>query len=293
MELPLVSILITSFNRANYIQAAIESALQQTYPHFEIIIVDNCSTDGTKEILEEYRGHEKVRIYLNDTNIGQFPNRNKAAQLAKGKYLKYLDSDDLLYPYSLDVMVRAMEQLPVAGLGICYEIKNGSPLSFPFELKPENSIRLHFEKGLLFPGPGSIIYKRTVFEEFNGFEDYGLPSDNFLTLKIASRYKVAALPCDLYWWRRHEMQEFNHMSENTVVQIQYYQINKQILEAKECPVSKTEAQYFLLCHKSRLCRWVIKYLLKGEFAKGGYILRNSDISLKDFLISLLPVRFFK
>lgn len=292
MELPLVSILITSYNRAGYIQAALESALNQTYSNTEIIIADNCSTDSTREILKQYEHHEKVRLYFNETNIGQFPNRNKVASLAKGKYLKYLDSDDLLYPYSVEIMVKALEQFPESGIGISYEIsKNQCP--FPFELKPEISITLHFTKGLLFPGPGSIIYRTSVFKEFEGFEDYGLPSDNLLTLKIASQYKVVALPRDLYWWRRHDKQEFNQMAGNPEVQIQYFLINKKILESKNCPVDITDRRYFLFCHKIRLARKMIQYLFKGELNFFFYIKKHAEITVFDLFRSIAPVRFFK
>jgi glycosyltransferase involved in cell wall biosynthesis len=292
MELPLVSILITSYNRAGYIQAAVESALNQTYGNTEIIIADNCSTDSTREILEQYEHHEKVSLYFNETNIGQFPNRNKVASLAKGEYLKYLDSDDLLYPYSVEIMVKAMEQFPEAGIGISYEIsKNQFP--FPFLLEPKASITLHFTKGLLFPGPGSIIYRTGVFRAFDGFEDYGLPSDNLLTLKIASLYKVVALPRDLYWWRRHDTQEFNQMAGNPKVHIQYFLINKKILEAESCPVAVAESRYFLLCHKIRLARNMIRHLLKGELKSYFYIKKHAGITVLDLLRSFLPVSFFK
>lgn len=291
-ELPLVSILITSYNRANFIEEAIKSALNQTYKRIEIIIVDNCSTDYTREILNKYEPNSTISIYFNETNIGQFPNRNKAASLANGKYLKYLDSDDLLYPYSVEIMVMAMEKFPESGIGISYEVFQNH-LPFPFELKPDEALNLHFEKGLLFPGPGSIIYKSNIFEEFEGFEDYGLPSDNLLSLKIASRYKVVALPRDLYWWRRHEEQEYNNMAGNPVVQIQSFLMNKKILESPDCPISFANKRYFLLCHRKRISTKIIKYMLKAEFKKSLYILLYSKISFRDIALAFIPVKYFK
>jgi glycosyltransferase involved in cell wall biosynthesis len=293
MDLPLVSILITSYNRAAYIKAAIESALAQHYPNTEIIIVDNCSTDGTKSILENYVSEEKIRIFINDVNIGQFPNRNKAASLAKGKYLKYLDSDDLLYPHSVSIMVNALESYPDSALGISYEINDDLKHPFPFEITPSEAIRLHFEKGLLFPAPGSILYKKNIFDKFGGFEDLGLPSDNFLTLKVASQYKITALPRDLYWWRRHAGQEFNNMTEDVNVQLQYFIINKKILMGSSCPLFSKEATYFLTCNKIRLCRISLFYLVKGYFNNFKKIILFKDLSLKYYFFSLFPVKYFK
>lgn len=293
MDLPLVSILITSFNRANYIKAAIESALAQNYQNTEIIIVDNCSTDETKSILELYENEEKISIHTNDMNIGQFQNRNKAASLAKGQYLKYLDSDDLLYPHSISAMVGAMESCPNCALGISYEISHHVEKSFPFELEPSTALRLHFQKGLLFPAPGSIIYKKSVFDALGGFQDWGLPSDNFLTLKIASKYPIAALPRDLYWWRRHDEQAFQTMSENPKVQLDYFRINQSILSSSVCPLNPKEARYHLLCHKVRLSRWVMSGFIKGKIGMSQMIIREVPLKLIDFLFAFIPVKYIQ
>ncbi|MCF8342968.1 MAG: glycosyltransferase family 2 protein [Chitinophagaceae bacterium] len=293
MDLPLVSILITSYNRAAYIEAAIESALAQIYPNTEIIIVDNCSTDETKSILKQYQNEAKINIHINDMNIGQFPNRNKAASLAKGKYIKYLDSDDLLYPHSIAVMVSAIEDCPKCALGIAFEISHHVEKSFPFEIEPSTALHLHFQKGLLFPAPGSIIYKKSVFEAVGGFQDWGLPSDNFLTLKIASKYPIAALPRDLYWWRRHDEQEFQTMSENPRVQLEYFKINQFILTSNICPLNRKEARYHLLCHKVRLSRWVMRSFFKGKTGMSRMIIREVPLQFTDFLLAFIPVKYIQ
>ena len=95
---PLVSVLMTAYNREKYIEEAIGSVLASTYTYFELIIVDDCSKDKTVEIAKKYeRMDERVKVYINETNLGDYPNRNKAASYASGEYLKYVDSDDLVY----------------------------------------------------------------------------------------------------------------------------------------------------------------------------------------------------
>src|SRR4051812_47750099 len=94
-DLPLVSVLMTSYNREKYIAQAIESVIASTYSNLELIIVDDCSKDSTVSIARSYAENDKrVKVYVNEKNLGDYPNRNKAASYATGKYLKYVDADD-------------------------------------------------------------------------------------------------------------------------------------------------------------------------------------------------------
>src|ERR1043165_8139265 len=102
---PRVSVLLTAYNREAFIADAIESVLVQTFTDFELLIVDDGSTDRTVEIARRYLHDSRGRLVQNEPNLGQFPNRNYAAQLARGEYLKFHDSDDLMYPHCLAVMI--------------------------------------------------------------------------------------------------------------------------------------------------------------------------------------------
>src|SRR5215469_1088660 len=119
-DAPTVSVLMTSYNRSSYIGFAIESVLASTLGDFELVVVDDCSTDGTQDIVRGYAERDRrVRFYQNKSNLGDYPNRNRAASLARGKWLKYVDSDDYIYPHGLDVLVSTMERFPEAGYGLC------------------------------------------------------------------------------------------------------------------------------------------------------------------------------
>lgn len=97
MNLPLVSVIITSYNRAPWIGQAIESALAQDYPNLEIIISDNCSQDNSDEVIKGYCADPRIRYSINDTNIGMVANLQKAFfELAKGAYVTNISSDDYL-----------------------------------------------------------------------------------------------------------------------------------------------------------------------------------------------------
>jgi glycosyltransferase involved in cell wall biosynthesis len=102
MSAPTVSVLMTAYNRERYIASSIDSVLAQTFDDFELVIVDDGSSDGTVEIARRFaRQDRRVRVEVNDRNLGDYPNRNRAAALARGTLLKYHDSDDLLYPHCL------------------------------------------------------------------------------------------------------------------------------------------------------------------------------------------------
>ncbi|MEJ7676467.1 MAG: glycosyltransferase family A protein [Segetibacter sp.] len=208
-EIPLVSVLMTAYNREKYIAEAIESVLASTYTNFELIIVDDCSIDKTVEIARSYEMRdERIKVYVNERNLGDYPNRNKAAKYAKGKFLKYLDSDDLIYAHGLAAFVYNMEELPKAALGISSRnIQQDIP--FPILISKEDAIRRHFFKdGFLDCGPSGVIIKREVFERFGGFSGKRMIGDSELWFKIASQHPVAIVPPSLIFWRRHDKQEF-------------------------------------------------------------------------------------
>lgn len=107
---PLVSVLIPTFNRAHWLPDAIDSALGQSGVDMELIVADNVSTDGTAELVNSYaRRDPRVRLVVNDENIGCYPNCAKLLGLARGRYIKYLMSDDVLLPGSLQTMATLLE----------------------------------------------------------------------------------------------------------------------------------------------------------------------------------------
>lgn len=113
---PLVSILIPVFNRRDILVETLDSALAQTYPNFEIVVVDNCSTDGTWELMASYEGKDsRIRIYKNEENVGPVRNWKRCIDLAKGDYGKILWSDDLIAPGFLEKTVALMEENPDVG----------------------------------------------------------------------------------------------------------------------------------------------------------------------------------
>jgi glycosyltransferase involved in cell wall biosynthesis len=204
---PKLSVLMTAYNREDYISEAIESVLASSYTDYELIIVDDCSNDATFDIANDYASRDKrLRVYKNDANLGDYPNRNKAAALARGKYLKYLDSDDVVYPHGLGVMVAYMERYPNAGFGLSAYAFEDRP--HPVLLEPDEIYTTHFGgHDLLGRAPGSSIIRRTVFEQEDGFSGLRQVGDYEFWLKISMRHALVTLPRDLVWDSTHGNQE--------------------------------------------------------------------------------------
>jgi glycosyltransferase involved in cell wall biosynthesis len=131
MSRPLVSVVIPAFNSSEYILEAIDSVLTQTYSHIEVIVVDDGSTDDTAEKLHRLIEAEKIR-YTFQPNQGLAAARNTGIGLAKGKYLQFLDADDLISPAKIEKQVRRLESFPdttVCGTDFrCFETANASNL---------------------------------------------------------------------------------------------------------------------------------------------------------------------
>lgn len=105
----MVSVIMPSYNTAEYIAESIQSVLNQTYTNWELIIVDDCSTDNTDETVEPYLRDSRISYLKNDKNSGAAVSRNRALREAKGKWIAFLDSDDLWLPEKLEKQIAFME----------------------------------------------------------------------------------------------------------------------------------------------------------------------------------------
>lgn len=104
----LVSIIMPSYNTGRFIRETIESVLAQSYSTWELIIVDDCSNDNTDDVVNQYLTDERIRYIKNDTNSGAAISRNRALREAKGKWIAFLDSDDLWEPDKLQKQISFM-----------------------------------------------------------------------------------------------------------------------------------------------------------------------------------------
>ncbi len=292
---PLVSVLMTSYNREPYISEAIDSVLDSHFTNFELIIVDDCSTDNTVAIAKGYEAKDKrIHVYVNEKNLGDYPNRNKAASYAKGKYLKYLDSDDKIYPYSLDIMLDAMERNPQTVLGLCYSQVQYKELAFPVLFTSRDAYYHHFFKGgLLFPGPSASIVRSDYFKNEGGFSGKRYVSDTELWLKIVQQTNILIFQPSLIWWRMHEGQEYDlgHVNEDYLRLT--YELNKSFLESENCPLQEKDRLIAIRNYKNRFARKIYKKIINGKFSQVREMKNYSNMSINEILQGLIPVNRIK
>jgi glycosyltransferase involved in cell wall biosynthesis len=284
---PLVSVLMTAFNREAYIGTAINSVLSSSFRNFELIIVDDCSKDNTVAICREYaRADDRIKLYVNEQNLGDYPNRNKAASLATGRYIKYVDSDDMIYSYGLEVFVSAMESYPDAVLGITS--RNPIPLSpFPVLLSPEAAYQKHFfQYGMLDYGPSGVIIRRDVFQQYGGFSSARYVGDQECWFRLAARHSILELPPALTFWRQHEGQEFKAGMQG--IDSGYFMMNlpllRDVLNSPYCPLTQTEKRQILRQQQRQYARQLAKHLLKtGQVRKVVTKMKTLQLSATDMI----------
>ncbi|MBS2098543.1 glycosyltransferase family 2 protein [Carboxylicivirga linearis] len=271
MQNPLVSILITSYNREKYIAQAIESAINQTYRNIEIIILDDCSTDRSHEIAKDYaEKYDHIFAYRNAENIGQFPNRNKIVEYVKGAYIKYLDSDDLIYPHCIQVMIWAMLAYPQAGQGLC---RHYSPdIVFPEAFNPKTAFQSHFFNTPLFTNaPNSVIFKKEAFNQVGGFEtDMGINADSWLLFKIGAISETALLPHGLVYYRQgHEQISSNDSVLQRLEQFRFHV--PRLLNTDSCPLSQPEKEIAIGNLKGQFIRYILRTIIKLQLSNLKYL----------------------
>lgn len=210
-----ISIIIPLYNKALYIANAINGVIAQTYTDWELIIVDDGSTDDSVDVVEKYLKSypqfvDKIQ-FIQQKNSGVSTTRNNGVKAAKGEYVCFLDADDWWVPTFLEEMNGLITAYPDAGIyGTSYYIvKNGknkiAPIALDegFEQGYMDYIRV-YSRFLCMPlWTGAVCLTRKVFEEFDGFKpQLKLGEDFDLWIRIALRYKVAFLNKPLAYYNQ-------------------------------------------------------------------------------------------
>jgi glycosyltransferase involved in cell wall biosynthesis len=280
---PLVSILMTVYNRERFIAEAIESVLASSYTHFELIIVDDMSIDRSVEIAGSYAAKDgRIRVHKNANNLGDYGNRNNAARLAKGEFMMYVDSDDLILPGGIADCVRAMLNFPDCGFGMFWN-QSQEPT---FVMTPEQSIRRHFfDSPFLKMGPGGTILRTSFFRAIGGYpEKYGPANDMYFNLKAACAGPTLFLPFDFMFYRLHEGQQIN----NTYgYMVNGYRYMKDALTELPLPLDAKEIEWIGNKNKRRFVTNITTYFFKSfDFPKTKHAVRQTGFGLHDMLKGL-------
>lgn len=250
----LVSICMPTYNGERYIADAIQSALNQTYADFELLISDDCSTDLTADIVREFmRRDDRIHYWRNDSRLGLFPNYNECMSQCKGDLIKPFAQDDLLSPKALEIMVSSYTTNKVSLVCCGKKILNDSPSTFSEVIEttlPQGLVkgRVVIEECLksyrnLVGEPVAVLFDaKKVGKGFS--ESYYSLGDLEFWFRILKKGDLYHVPDELVSFRQHpESTTFKKLEDMTWV-LDFFRLGKEYEEHLH-RLGITEEEYFV------------------------------------------------
>jgi len=257
---PLVSVVMPVYNSEKYLRRAIESVLCQSYKNYEFIIVDDGSTDGSIDIINEYR--DKI-VYFFQKNAGASAARNKGIEISKGELIAFLDSDDLWYPDKLKIQVDVYQHYPDASI-IHTEVDkqklfNGYLPINQQDLNPriKSFSEVFQHTNLKTP---SVMIPRLVFDRV-GLFDTNLPTaeDKDLFLRCSYQQQVVYIPAKLAYcsvFPGSLCDDLRSYHDNLKVIDRFLELNPEFVTKNQSLVNKVRSEIYYdyaedLCFKNK------------------------------------------
>lgn len=266
LEKPLVTVAMVTYNSSEYVRVAIESVLKSTYGQFELIISDDCSKDNTWDIIQEIiqeTNDFRIKASQNEQNLGEYRNRNKCIDLAIGKYILFIDGDDIMYSNALEVYLKAAQAIPECGMVIQKGYINN--IVFPVMLSSSEVFYLEFfGKGILSSSFSSNFFRIDVLRELGKLSTKFIGGDNEIRYKIALNYPVLFISGWLTWPRETPGQASSRLNGSVGI-IESIELQMGVLKNALFPLNplySKEAEMLIL---KRLGRYIIKCILKLQF----------------------------
>jgi glycosyltransferase involved in cell wall biosynthesis len=262
-ENPLVTVITVTYNSARYVRDAIESVLAQEYGNIEYIISDDRSTDDTWEIIQSYTD-PRIRAFRNERNLGEYPNRNTAIGLATGRFLIFIDGDDIIYPHAIAFFVRMMRLFPTAALAIQKGYLNN--LLYPALFAPAESLKNYFygRHNLSVTSFASNFFRADIIKELL-LKTGIISGDDEIRLRIASRYPVLYVAGSLTWFRETPGQASSAIGSGRSV-AEHYRFTEAILSDPGLTgVDEDLVTDLKNFHQRRLARYAVSLLKRGRW----------------------------
>ena len=232
MPEPFLSVIMPVYNAEKYIGEAIRSVLEQTIKNFELIVIDDGSTDNSSNEIQSI-GDNRIKLYKNDRNRGIVYSRNRGLLLAAGEYIGMLDADDVAYPEKFEKQIAFLEQnkdFGMVGSWANFIDENGKQLPGSWKLKasPEMIPSIMLFKNYFLQS--AVLYRKDCIRKFSFREGYDILEDYLIWLEIIKEYKAWNLQKYLIDYRVHSggvtkmHQEEKLEKEKRVFQIQFKQL---------------------------------------------------------------------
>lgn len=255
----MVSVVMTVLNGEQYIKLAIESILSQTYKNFELIIVNDGSTDSTDRIIGTFND-ARIRYIKNETNLGQSYSRNFAIKISKGIYIAIMDADDIAHPERLETQLVYLENHPEISFCCSYaDIIDDNNLITGQKKLPldEGSLRLKllFECPIIHP---TVMWRKSDFIDNNLWYDefFVYAQDYDLWSRATEKLRLGVVPQSLLKFRFHHSKSIS--SSKKGVQIKYAKIISEKNLSRVSLIASFFSRYDCLICKIMLYRTIIK-----------------------------------
>ena len=279
------SIITITFNSSQFVRDAIESILASSYTDFELIIGDDCSHDNTWEIINEYNDARIFR-YRNDSNLGEYPNRNKALNMARGEWVIYIDGDDVIYPYGLMALYTTLkDRNDIAIAVMCPENEN---FIAPLKLNSKQIYEMEFsENGLLNRALSHTIYKTSILKEHPFEIDGFIGLDTLNRLQILKTEYCLIIQDNMTWWRRSVNQASKKLYASHRNELLC--MSKKLFNDFECPLSLKLQELYVINSKIKLVRKLIALVVKLQFKQALNLFRVNNLSFFDLKYGLYRI----
>jgi glycosyltransferase involved in cell wall biosynthesis len=265
---PLFTVATITYNSGKWVKQTIDSILASTFTDFELLISDDGSTDDTWSIIQQYND-PRIRAWKNESNIGEYPNRNKVLQKAEGKYILFVDGDDILYLNSLRNLAEYVQAFPEAGM-----IWGLNPQLFPFYVfpylvEPAETMKLIYCTMIPIStiGFGEIVFKTDVLKNAGGLSEQYKIGDTYIKKKIALTSPVLFVSIGLMFWRQSPQQASKKMSKGLYSFFERVAIDKEMTNNLTFPLSGREKA--IIVENVRIS--TIKLFLSSTILKGNLV----------------------
>jgi glycosyltransferase involved in cell wall biosynthesis len=218
----LVSVVVASYNHAEYLIQRMDSLINQTYQNIEILVIDDCSTDGSVEVLSKYETHPKVRLIIREKNGGWVAVSNQGVAISSGEFIIFANCDDSCEPQMIEQLVKALCENPTAGISFCRSSmidEDGKLIGDDFlvrvkafKIRCNNDVLLNQKEmgrfllhSCVIPNLSAALFRRECYNSAGGLtSDYRVCSDWALFFKVVEYYDVAYVSKPLNGFRQHK-----------------------------------------------------------------------------------------
>lgn len=236
----LVSIVLPVYNGETYLKISIESCLNQTYKNWELLIIDDGSTDGSAAIAKEYEKRDKrIHYFKNEENLKLPRTLNKGFSLAKGTYLTWTSDDNYYLPRALEEMVKTLKKGTCEFVFASCAVINEQGETLSVIRAPEDYVHAIWDHNFV---AACFMYSRNVYETIGEYDPaLFLCEDYDYWLRIFAQFPIGCIDELLYAWRKHEKSlSFTHRQE------QYRMLENVLLKNFEKKVNAETLDYFYL-----------------------------------------------